>query len=220
MTARVDGDARLGLRLAELLGPRHPVAAAAVVTPSAIRMAAHGADLDSDFELASVSKALTGLLYADALERDEVRPDTTLGELLPLDGAPVARIRLDALSTHRGGLPRLPSAAQPWRRTVELWRHGTNPYRESVDDLLAQARGVRVRRNARPRYSNLGFQLLGHAVAAAAGTTYADLVERRLAAPLELTGLYVPADPSELRPTALAGRSRRGRAREPWAGGA
>ncbi|SDU73294.1 serine hydrolase domain-containing protein [Jiangella alkaliphila] len=220
MSPRVDGDAQLGLRLAELLGRRHPAAAAAVVTPSAIRMAAHGADLDSDFELASVSKGLTGLLYADALARGEVRPGTTLGELLPLDGTPVARARLDALSTHRAGLPRLPSAAQPWRRTFQLWRHGTNPYRESLDELLGQARGVRVRRRVKPRYSNIGFELLGHAVAAAAGTTYAELVAQRLAGPLELSGLYVPADASELRQTALAGHGRRGQPREPWANAA
>lgn len=220
MSARLDGDAALGLRLAELLGPRHPVAATAVVTPHAIRMASHGADLGADFELASVSKALTGLLYADALERGEVRGDTTLGELLALDGAPVARVRLDALSTHRAGLPRVPSAAQPWRRTVELWRSGTNPYRESLDELLAQAREVRVRRRARPRYSNLGFQLLGHALAAAAETTYAELVQQRLAGPLELTDMYVPADASGLRPTALTGQSRRGAVREPWANAA
>ncbi|WP_053202641.1 serine hydrolase domain-containing protein [Jiangella muralis] len=220
MIPRVDGDARLGLRLAEELGPRHPVAAVAVVTPADIRTAANGAGLGSDFELASVSKALTGLLYADALERGEVRPDTTLGELLPLDGAPVARARLNALSTHRAGLPRLPSAAQPWRRTLQLWRHGTNPYVESLDELLEQARGVRVRRTAKPRYSNLGFELLGHGLAAATGTTYATLLDRRLAGPLELTGLYVPADASELRPTALDGRSRRGAPREPWANAA
>ncbi|PZF84272.1 serine hydrolase domain-containing protein [Jiangella anatolica] len=220
MTAQVAGDAALGLRLAGLLGRRHPVAAAAVVTPSAVRTTANGAGLDSDFELASVSKALTGLLYADALDRGEVRPGSTLGELLPLDDAPVAAVRLDALSTHRGGLPRLPAAARPWRRTVELMRHGVNPYRESLDELFAQARTVRVRPSPKPRYSNLGFELLGHAVAAAAGTTYADLVQQRLAGPLELTGLYVPDDASRLRPTALAGRSRGGRPREPWANAA
>lgn len=221
MTSRVDGDARLGLRLADELGSRHPVAAAAVVTPSAVRTAANGADLSSDFELASVSKALTGLLYADAVGRGEVRPGTTLGELLPLGGAPVARARLDALSTHRAGLPRLPPAAQPWRRTLRLWRHGTNPYTETLDELFEQARGVRVRREpARPRYSNLGFELLGHGLAAAASTTYAALLERRLAGPLELTGLYAPSDATRLRPSALAGRSRRGAPREPWANAA
>lgn len=69
-----------------------------------------------------------------------------------------------------------------------------------------------------PRYSNLGFELLGHALAAAAGTTYAGLVADRIAGPLGLPGLYVPADPRQLRATALPGRSKRGRPREPWTG--
>ncbi|AXB42155.1 hypothetical protein [Amycolatopsis albispora] len=40
-----------------------------------------GAGLDADFEIGSVSKGITGLLYADSLERGEVTPSTTLGEL-------------------------------------------------------------------------------------------------------------------------------------------
>lgn len=70
----------------------------------------------------------------------------------------------------------------------------------------------------RPRYSNFGFELLGHAIAAAAGTTYADLVHRRIADALRMEGFYPPATPDQLRPTALAGTSRRGRPRQPWTG--
>ena len=44
-----------------------------------------GVDDLADFELGSVSKALTGMLYADALQRGLITPGVTLGELLPLD---------------------------------------------------------------------------------------------------------------------------------------
>lgn len=72
----------------------------------------------------------------------------------------------------------------------------------------------------RPRsaYSNLGFQLLGHAVASAAGTTYAELVADRLAAPLGLRETYVASTSDDIRPGALDGRTRRGRPAEPWTG--
>lgn len=70
----------------------------------------------------------------------------------------------------------------------------------------------------RTRYSNFGFELLGHAIANRAGMTYADLVQDRLAAPLELGSFYVPATPDQLRPAALLGTSRAGRARQPWTG--
>nr|BFE50687.1 hypothetical protein GCM10017745_41140 [Saccharothrix mutabilis subsp. capreolus] len=80
---------------------------------------------------------------------------------------------LSALSTHTSGLPSL--AAAPIGKTLALWFKGTNPYGETLDQLLAQARTVRPG-PPRPRYSNLGFQLLGHALAAAAGTPFATLV--------------------------------------------
>ena len=53
-------------------------------------MASLGASLDADFEIGSVSKGITGLLYADACSRGEVGPDSTLGELLPLGDCPAA----------------------------------------------------------------------------------------------------------------------------------
>jgi CubicO group peptidase (beta-lactamase class C family) len=42
-------------------------------------MASLGAARDADFEIGSVSKGITGLLYADACGRGELGPDATLG---------------------------------------------------------------------------------------------------------------------------------------------
>ncbi|MEV4174267.1 serine hydrolase domain-containing protein [Nonomuraea sp. NPDC049709] len=218
MTPETYGDDRLAAKLNEVLDPaRHPVAAVATVTSSGMTVAGRGAPMEADFEIGSITKGITGLLYVDALARGEISRDTLLGEVLPIGDVPAARISLAALSTHRSGLPRLPAAMHPLRRTIALWRHGTNPYGEDLEQLLAQARGAKVGKPA-PRYSNFGFELLGHAIARAAGTTYADLVRDRIAGPLKLGGLYVPANPERLRPTALTGRSKRGRPREPWTG--
>jgi CubicO group peptidase (beta-lactamase class C family) len=221
MTGELGGSDRLAERLVELLGRRHPVAAAAVVGPAAtgpaITVASCGADLDADYEIASISKGITGLLYADALARQEVRRDSTLGELLPLGDVAAARVRLESLSTHRSGLPRLPASARPLRALIALFLRDTAPYGEDVEQLLTQARGAGVGREV-VRYSNFGFLLLGHALASAAGTTYPDLVRDRLADPLGLTGLYVPGTIDQLRPTALTGRSWRGRPRQAWVG--
>ncbi|MFE2557279.1 serine hydrolase domain-containing protein [Streptomyces sp. NPDC059352] len=230
------GDARLAARIRALTGARHPVAAA-VVSPGGTRIAClgagrdttadaaagttagtvAGAELDADFEIGSISKGVTGLLYAEALARGEIEARTTLGDLLPLGDAPAGRVTLEALSIHRSGLPRIPASAHPWRRTVSLWRHGTNPYGEDVGQLLDQARGVRVGK-PRSRYSNLGYELLGHALARAARTTYAELVLQRVTTPLGLGCFYLPATAGQLRPGAVRGTSRRGRPREPWTG--
>ncbi|MFI0450102.1 serine hydrolase [Actinomadura sp. 6N118] len=70
----------------------------------------------------------------------------------------------------------------------------------------------------RSRYSNFGFELLGHAIAAAAGMPYAELVHRRIAGPLGLDRFYLPATADQLSPGAITGTSRRGRPRQPWTG--
>ncbi|WP_026929948.1 serine hydrolase domain-containing protein [Glycomyces tenuis] len=217
MTAVTGGDERLAARLSALPGPAHRVAAAAVVTPGAARTAGLGTGLEADFEIGSISKGVTGLLYAEAIARGEIEPTTRLAELLPLEGTPVGRVTLESLSTHRSGLPSLPSSSHPLRRTLALWRHGANPYGEDLAQLLDQARGVRLGR-PRPRYSNFGFELLGHALAGAAATTYAALLRERITEPLGLDRCYAPAGADELRPGALHGTSRRGRPRGTWTG--
>lgn len=216
-TDAVDGDAGLAAEARAVLGRRHDVVAVATVTPYGTRTATLGTTLDSDFEIGSISKGVTGMLYHVALERGEVTPSTTLGEFLSLGRSPVAGVTLAALAVHRSGLPRVQKAAQPWRRSWEMLRHGTNPFRETLPELLEQARAVPLG-NPKPRYSNLGFELLGHALAAAAGISYAQLVGGRVAEPLGLGTFYVATSPAELRPTALPGRSRRGGPREAFTG--
>ncbi|GAB3607774.1 hypothetical protein GCM10027413_31830 [Conyzicola nivalis] len=216
MSDVTSGDTGLSARLDELVRHSAP-AAAALVTPAGSTLASRGAGLTSDFEIGSISKGVTGLLYCDALSRGEVTSNSTLGDLLPLGDCAAAHVTLASLSVHRSGLPRLPRSAHAIRGTVEVWRRGTNPYGEDLEALLAQAREVEPG-PPRARYSNLGFELLGHAVASAAGTSYADLVRDRIVAPLDLRNTYVPADPSQVGPDAVAGSSSTGHLRQPWTG--
>jgi CubicO group peptidase (beta-lactamase class C family) len=213
----IDGDRALATLLRIRLGRTHPVAAVATVRDGEVTTASVGASREADFEIGSISKGVTGLLYRDACARGEVTPDTTLGELLPLSGCPAAGLTLGAISTHRSGLPRLPAAAHPVQRSVRLWRAGTNPYGESLDEVLAQARTVTLHA-PRARYSNLGFELLGHAIAHGAGLRYTELLAQRITGPLGMDASYAPASREELRPFALTGTNRSGREVEPWTG--
>lgn len=180
-------------------------------------MASLGAPLEADYEIGSVSKGITGLLYADACARNALVPDSTLGDVLPLGDCPAAGVPLAAVSSHTSGLPRLPKSARPFRRSAAFLLHGTNPYGDTLEELLAQARTVQLSA-PRPRYSNFGFELLGHAVAAGAGMSYHSLVRERLAVPLGLTSIYMPAAVEQLGPHAIIGKSRSGRPRQPWTG--
>ncbi|MEJ1177968.1 MULTISPECIES: serine hydrolase domain-containing protein [unclassified Pseudarthrobacter] len=195
----------------------HPRLAIATVLRGETTTTVTGVQPEADFEIGSISKAITGLLYTDACGRGEVLPSSTLAELLPLGDCPAGQLTLASISTHSSGLPRLPRYADMWKRSYALWRHGRNPYGEDLAELLAQARTVRLK-SLRPRYSNLGFELLGHAVAAGAGLTFKELVAERLSTALGLTATYVPATESELGPQALTGTNRKGRRQDPWLG--
>ena len=212
------GDAELAetLRSWPVARAGRPVGAARV-TEGSVVTASLGADLDADLEIGSVSKGLTGMLYVDSVARGEVRPETTLGDVLDLAGSPAGDLPLMSLSTHTSGLPRLPRDPALLGKTWAVWRHGRNPYGTDLATLLRQTRRTRLR-TPKHRYSNLGFELLGHALAAAAGTTYAALLDARIAAPLGLRATYAPVSPAQLRPTAVAGSTRRGRPAQPWTG--
>lgn len=225
MTA-MDGDAALGSNIRRRLGGRHPIVAVASVGLDGLSLATTGTTTTADLEIGSISKALTGLLYADACSRGEVTPETTLGTLLPLPDKEIGAITLGSLSTHRSGLPRLPAGMNPLRRTVQMWTHGASPYGETLEELLAQVRNTKLR-SPKVRYSNLGFQLLGHAVAQAAGQSFQTLLGDRLTRPLGLENTYAPytgridlgrrGRPKPVRPgsAALDGGGHRTRGRRP-----
>ena len=201
---RPDDGAALAERLGDFTRWRSVThLAAALLEDGGARVTFAGRDADerSDFEIGSVTKGLTGLLLADAVERGEVSHATRLGELLELGDSPAAAIALGALATHTSGLPGLPRSLA-WRGSWD-YLQGRNPYREVGPDAVVDAlRASRVGRAA-PRYSNFGFSALGLALATASGTTYPELLKARILDPLRMTDTYVPAAPAALALVAL-----------------
>ena len=162
---------------------------------------------DAVFELGSVTKAVTGLLLADAVVRGEVELDTTLDSCLP--GA--RALRLADLASHSAGLPRIPLALL--RRVG--FTNTTDPYaRTTVEELVADLARVRLRRR-RLRYSNFGAALLGQALAARCGAPYEQLVEERVLQPLGVEEVWARGGPPVAQP-----HDRRGRPVAPWEFGA
>lgn len=158
------GELALAEQARRLLGKRHPVAAVAMISRDKAVVGGWGAQPHSDFEIGSISKGITGLLYQDAVDRGVVSAETRLGELLLLEkNCPAAGVALGALSQHRSGMPRLAPARKPFRRNLRLWLLGRNPYGDTVNDMVRQA-GTITLDAAQPEYSNFGFELLGHAV--------------------------------------------------------
>ncbi len=136
-------------------------------------------DQDSIYEIGSISKVFTGVLLASLVHEGKLKVDDPITAHLP--GPAPKRITLRHLSTHRSGLPRLPSNIKP--------DNPNQPYSGyDAEPLYAFLKGVKVASSPAPyAYSNLGAGLLGHIVARKAGMSYEDLMIARIAKPLKMT---------------------------------
>ncbi|WP_339736115.1 serine hydrolase [uncultured Gimesia sp.] len=142
------------------------------------------------YEIGSISKVFTGLMLADAVVRGEIDlnaaadVDNRAGIWLP--SRDNRSIKWIDLSTHRSGLPRLPSNLV----LTDL----KNPYRnynsKKAAAFLNQYELPR-QPGASQEYSNLGASVLGYLVAQQAGRSYQQLLQERIAKPLQMTDCSV-----------------------------
>ena len=143
-----------------------------------------------------------------------VRLDQPVAELLPAGLMPPARgraITLEDLSCHGSGLPRLPKGLA-WTGLVTERR---DPYAligsERLEAAIARTAPKRAP-GERWVYSNYGAGLLGYALARRAGSSYDELVQSRICAPLGLEHTGTNIDGGRL----ARGHSRFGRPVSHW----
>lgn len=221
LSPETTGDAALAERARPLLEDAPRATAAVVeVDDGRVREAYFGADGTTLYEIGSVSKSLTGLLLADAIERGEVDPDTELGTLLDLGGAPAASVTLSELSSHRSGLPRNPPGVLTSATMFLDNLRNRDPYTGDVDALVGSAARADLTDPGRFAYSNLGAALLGQALAASSGTDYETLLRQRLLDPLGMGRTVVPASPDDVPAEAAVGHGTNGRPFAPSANAA
>ncbi|HTP89896.1 MAG TPA: serine hydrolase [Bryobacteraceae bacterium] len=142
-------------------------------------------NVNTVFEIGSITKVFTSLLLADMVELGEVRLDTPVADLLPktvkMPSHNGRQITLLDLSMQMSGLPRLPANMHP--------ADFANPYADySAAKLYEFLSGYTLTRDPGEKYeySNLGAGLLGHALALKAGMPYEELVRRRILEPLRM----------------------------------
>ncbi|MBH0129417.1 serine hydrolase [Salinibacterium sp. NK8237] len=195
---------------------RHDVMSVALHDAGQWRTAQFGAMDDRAFEIGSVTKTITASLFARALECGEVTTATTAGELLELGGSPAAAFTLESIATQHSGLPRLPVSFAEFRRGNRAVKAGRDPYTASVAELVSQTAATPLGKPGVFSYSNLGFALLGQALAVAASRSYSELVAERIAAPLKLAHTASFATAAELPLDVPTGFDARGRASDAW----
>lgn len=207
-----DVGGRGGIVLAEVARGAPPRYRVAGETGQAARPAI---DEHTIFEIGSVTKTVTAFLLADAVARGEVSLDDPLAKRLParVGAGPAGAITLAQLATHTSGLPRLPTGA---RALGPILLRPRDPYRDvraaDIDGFLA---GFQPPAERRWSYSNLGFALLGEAVAGAAGKPYEALFRERFAAPLGLRSTFL-AVPDAERPRVALGHDGNGDPAPSW----
>jgi len=159
------------------------------------RVKAVGVGADNVFEIGSVTKVFTASILAGMVIRREVRLDDPVAKYLPsltrIPSRNGRQITLLDLATQSSGLPRMPSNFTP--------RDSTNPYADySVQQMYAFLSGYQLTRDigASYEYSNLGVGLLGHALALKAGTSYEQLVTRRILTPLQMKETAITLTPA------------------------
>jgi len=167
------------------------IAAAGAATP----------DADTLFAIGSLSKGFIGALAGLLVDEGLFAWDDTLADLLP-PGTPLSaaarKITLLELATHTSGLPRQPVNATLLQQFLVYLFTGDDFYKQFDRDFVfaylahfgGGERGV-------PRYSNVGYGILGDIIEVRSGLSVEELLQRRIVAPLGLlcTGYSAAALP-------------------------
>ncbi|MEU1804722.1 serine hydrolase domain-containing protein [Streptomyces sp. NPDC019937] len=145
------------------------------------------------FQLGSIGKTLTATALARAVTAGETRLDAplTLPARFPIPRKGPRRITLADLATHSSGLPRLPEGLLDGANPYDPYAHYT------LDDL-AEGLGrttLATEPGTEYAYSNLGFGLLGQALAF---DRVDEMLRHRVAAPLGLTDTTTTLRPDML----------------------
>ena len=150
---------------------------------------------DSIFEIGSISKTFTGLILAQMVEQKKVRLDQPLRELLPAGTVPKpegTEITLLDLATQHSGLPRMPDNFHP--------ADPNDPYADyhaaNLYEFMGK-HGVAKPESTSFNYSNLGFGLLGQALANQAKEAYPELLKTEITGPLRLSDTVVKLSPGQ-----------------------
>ncbi|MBR0751612.1 ATP-dependent Clp protease adaptor ClpS [Bradyrhizobium jicamae] len=142
-------------------------------------------DGETVYEIGSITKTFTATLLAQAVLSGRLTLDTPVAQLLPdfkIPSGAGREITFGDLATHHSGLPRMPSNFMP--------QDPANPYADyDVVKLTAFLADYQLPREpgVSYEYSNLGYGLLGHALAQSASTTYDALVSDHILQPLGMT---------------------------------
>jgi CubicO group peptidase (beta-lactamase class C family) len=176
-----------------------------------VRLAGIGADDTTLMEVGSMTKAMTGLVIADAARRGEIRMDAPVSTYLPeLKGLPVGTVTMHELVTHSSGIAEFGDSTL--RRAAWKAPLGLNFFTSTSTQMTSEARAQELSGRGDYAYSTLASAIAGQAVAAAAHMSYPDLMRTRLFEPLGMRRTAIEVGDALVE----GGRSATGLPVQPW----
>lgn len=206
--AHLDDEASMGM-----LDGLHDVAVAEVDLEDnrPVRLAGIGADETIPMEVGSMTKAMTGLVIADAVRRGEIRMDAPVSTYLPdLNGSPAGAVTMHELVTHTAGYAEFGAATL--RRAGWKAPLGKGFLGADSTEMTQETRAQTLAGRGSFAYSTLGAATAGQAAAAAAHMSYADLMKTRLFEPLGMNHTAIETGHALV----AGGHSQTGLPVQPW----
>jgi CubicO group peptidase (beta-lactamase class C family) len=152
---------------------------------------------DSLFEIGSITKTFTGLLLAQMAVQGKLDLRDPVRDLLPAGVAAPPKgpeITLVDLATHHSGLPHMPDNTGPG----DLRESYVDYHASDLYDFIRR-HGLGKPTNTGFLYSNLGFTVLGAALANRAQTSYPELLAREITGPLGMKDTAISLSPEQRR---------------------
>lgn len=139
------------------------------------------------FRIGSVSKSMTGIIFARLIEAGAIAPDTRLDALLDVP-AHLHAVTPRMLASHTAGIRHYVAPFPPWPSRVENFLNRDFGTVEQglelfLDDPLLFEPGTGF------KYSTHGYSLLARALEVAGGVDFGTLLEREIVGPLSLQHL-------------------------------
>lgn len=170
-------------------------------------------DVDSAFEIGSVTKTMTAFLVADLVASGAWTLSDPIARHLPVDTKVPSQgerqIEVRDLLAHSSGLPAMPSRLG----SVD----NADPYAMLTEEsLLASLADVNLSRpiGSRAEYSNFGMMLVSLAVGRSHGDDFEGALKSRLFAPLGMKTAFVASQPEGV--VRVQGHQPSGRPTPPW----
>lgn len=143
------------------------------------------ASKDSVYRIGSITKQLTGVMLLQLAERGKVKLSDPVEKYLPEINLVKGRwsnappVTLVQLATHTGGIDREPGDVETYTTgAVTRWE-------ETMKASLPHTRYL-FEPDTRYSYSNIGYAMLGAALARAAGMPYIEYMQKNILGPLDM----------------------------------